>query len=77
MNFHDYFARAATSPQGKDGWRRIERMLDARPGDILAWRAAVPKMPRHPDTIAKALASPTDAGYKVRCHAAPRKGDKR
>ncbi len=43
MNFHDYFARASTDTRGRDGWRRIERILDARPGDILAWRASPPK----------------------------------
>lgn len=43
MNFHDYFAKAPTDPRGRDGWRRIERMLDARPGDILVWRANPPK----------------------------------
>lgn len=43
MNFHDYFAKAPTTVRGRDGWRRIERIADARPGDILAWRAAVPK----------------------------------
>ena len=43
MNFHDYFAQAPTTPEGKDGWRRIERIWDVRPGDILAWRAATPK----------------------------------
>lgn len=43
MDFHAYFASASTDPQGKDGWRRIERILDARPGDILAWRAANPQ----------------------------------
>ena len=43
MNFHDYYAKASTAARGKDGWRRIERIVDVRPGDILAWRAAVPK----------------------------------
>ncbi len=42
-NFHDYFAAAPTDRSGKDGWRRIERIIDTRPGDILAWRAAKPK----------------------------------
>jgi hypothetical protein len=43
MNFHDSFAAASTDVKGRDGWRRIERILDARPGDILAWRANPPK----------------------------------
>jgi len=42
-NFHDYFAGSPATPRGKDGWRRIERMADVRPGDILAWRATKPK----------------------------------
>ncbi len=43
MNFHDHFAQAPTTPEGKDGWQRIERIWDVRPGDILAWRAETPK----------------------------------
>jgi len=43
MDFHAHFASASTDPLGEDGWRRIERILDARPGDILAWRSANPQ----------------------------------
>jgi hypothetical protein len=38
VEFHDAFAAAPTSQPATSGWRRIERLADARPGDLLAWR---------------------------------------
>jgi hypothetical protein len=36
-NFYDTFSNAPTM-RGKDGWRRIIRLMDAEPGDLIAWR---------------------------------------
>jgi hypothetical protein len=38
FEFHDAFAAAPAEEKGAKGWRRIERVADARPGDLLAWR---------------------------------------
>ena len=38
VEFYEFFkARAAAGAEGR-GWRGIERLADARPGDIIAWR---------------------------------------
>ena len=38
VEFHTAFAAAPTGEKGAKGWRRIEKLMDARPGDILVWR---------------------------------------
>jgi hypothetical protein len=38
VEFHTAFAAAPTSEKGAKGWRRIEKLMDARPGDIIVWR---------------------------------------
>jgi hypothetical protein len=38
LEFHEAFAAAPAEEKGAKGWRRIERLADARPGDLLAWR---------------------------------------
>jgi hypothetical protein len=48
MDYEKFFAKAPTkAPSPKDDvtarWLRIERLADARPGDIIAWRHEVPK----------------------------------
>jgi hypothetical protein len=40
-DFELTFAAAPTKPDRESRWQRIERVLDARPGDILAWRHEV------------------------------------
>ena len=36
-NFYDAFSNAPTV-SAKDGWQRIIRLMDAEPGDLIAWR---------------------------------------
>ena len=36
-DFHDVIAAAPTD-QARDGWMRITRVADLRPGDVIAWR---------------------------------------
>ena len=36
-NFYDTFSNAPTM-NAKDGWQRIIRLMDAEPGDLIAWR---------------------------------------
>ncbi len=43
MHYEKFFAAAPTKPDGKSRWQRIERLADARPGDVIAWRHEVPK----------------------------------
>jgi hypothetical protein len=38
LEFHEAFAAAPADEKGAKGWRRVERLADARPGDLLAWR---------------------------------------
>ena len=40
VEFHDAFKAAATQPANR-AWRKIERIADARPGDMIAWRRNV------------------------------------
>jgi hypothetical protein len=42
MHYEKTF-EAAPSKAESGGWQRIERLTDARPGDIIAWRHEVPK----------------------------------
>jgi hypothetical protein len=43
MDYEKFFAAAPTKPNGKDRWQRIERLADARPGDVIAWRHEKPR----------------------------------
>ncbi|UCG67214.1 MAG: hypothetical protein JSW12_09610 [Deltaproteobacteria bacterium] len=36
-NFYDTFSNAPTT-SAKNGWQRIVRLMDAEPGDLIAWR---------------------------------------
>ena len=38
VEFHTAFAAAPTGERGAKGWRRIEKLMDARPGDFIVWR---------------------------------------
>lgn len=44
MDFHAFFAGLPGDEKGRDGWRRIVRLVDALPGDVIAWRALEPKV---------------------------------
>ncbi len=41
--FERHFEAAPTKPKRSDLWQRVERLEDARPGDVIAWALAVPK----------------------------------
>jgi hypothetical protein len=43
MHYEKFFAAAPTKADGESRWQRIERLADARPGDIIAWRHEKPK----------------------------------
>jgi len=45
MDYEKHFAKAPTKPARKsvERWQRVERLADARPGDVIAWRHEVPK----------------------------------
>jgi len=36
--FQSFFEAAPDSPGGREGWRRVPSLAEARPGDFLAWR---------------------------------------
>ncbi len=38
FEFHDAFAAAPAEEKGAKEWQRVERLADARPGDLIAWR---------------------------------------
>ena len=40
--FEKAFAKAPTKPDGSARWQRVERLADARPGDVIAWRHEKP-----------------------------------
>jgi hypothetical protein len=43
MDYEKRFAAAPVKADGDSNWQRIEKLVDARPGDIIAWRHEVPK----------------------------------
>jgi hypothetical protein len=43
MDYEKFFAAAPTKPNGDSRWQRVERLADARPGDIIAWRHEKPR----------------------------------
>jgi hypothetical protein len=42
-DYANAFAAAPTKAEGDGRWRQIERLVDARPGDVIAWRKEMPK----------------------------------
>src|SRR5262249_15311687 len=42
MEFEKAFAKAPTKADGVSKWQRVERLTDARPGDVIAWRHEKP-----------------------------------
>jgi hypothetical protein len=40
VEFYDAFTAAPARPKSGDRWQRIDRLADARPGDVAAWRKA-------------------------------------
>ncbi len=43
MDYEKGFAKAPTTTNGDSGWQKVERLVDARPGDVIAWRHEKPK----------------------------------
>jgi hypothetical protein len=43
MDYEKFFAAAPAEPNEKSRWQRVERLADARPGDIIAWRHEKPR----------------------------------
>jgi hypothetical protein len=43
MDYEKGFAKAPMKDEGRAGWQRIVRLVDARPGDLIAWRHEKPK----------------------------------
>jgi hypothetical protein len=43
MDYERFFAAAPAKRAKTERWQRIEKLADARPGDIIAWRHEVPK----------------------------------
>ncbi|MFO0789498.1 MAG: hypothetical protein U0805_08570 [Pirellulales bacterium] len=41
--FEKAFESAPETAEGADRWQRVARLVDARPGDVIAWRHAVAK----------------------------------
>jgi hypothetical protein len=69
FEYHDFFV--SLPPDASEGWERIERLVDARPGDIIAWR--FPTLEADHDTghvmIVAAAAIDLDGGIlSVRVH---------
>lgn len=42
-DFCEFFMNSPTSNRGKDGWKKIEKISDVIPGDIIAYKALNPK----------------------------------
>ncbi|MCY3024042.1 MAG: hypothetical protein NTW87_34110 [Planctomycetota bacterium] len=38
VEFYTAFSAAPADDKGAGGWRRVVRLMDARPGDLIAWR---------------------------------------
>lgn len=38
VTYYETFVSSQETGSGTGGWRRIRRMMDAKPGDVLAWR---------------------------------------
>lgn len=43
MDYAKHFEAAPTKPNGDSRWMRVERLADARPGDVIAWRHEKPR----------------------------------
>ena len=43
MEFEKTFAAAPVKAEDGASWQKVERLADARPGDVIAWRHEVPK----------------------------------
>jgi hypothetical protein len=43
MDYEKFFAAAPVDPGENARWQRIERLTDARPGDVVAWRHEKPR----------------------------------
>jgi hypothetical protein len=43
MDYEKFFAAASAESNEKSRWQRVERLADARPGDIIAWRHEKPR----------------------------------
>ncbi len=43
MDYEKGFAKAPANADGDTGWQKVTRLVDARPGDVIAWRHEVPK----------------------------------
>jgi hypothetical protein len=43
MEFEKAFAAAPATAEDGGHWQKVERLMDARPGDVIAWRHEVPK----------------------------------
>jgi hypothetical protein len=43
MDYEKFFAGLPPKANGDGRWQHIERIVDARPGDVIAWRHEVPK----------------------------------
>ncbi len=41
MHFYEAFVAATTEAETDGRWQRVDRVIDARPGDIIAWRRDV------------------------------------
>jgi hypothetical protein len=42
-DFYGFFNGLPAAPPGRNGWQKISRLLDAQPGDIIAWKSDEPK----------------------------------
>jgi hypothetical protein len=43
MDYEKFFAATSAEPSEKSRWQRVERLADARPGDVIAWRHEKPR----------------------------------
>jgi hypothetical protein len=43
MDYEKEFAKAPENADGKGGWQQVIHLMDARPGDVIAWRHEKPK----------------------------------
>jgi hypothetical protein len=43
MEFEKAFAASPAKAEDGGHWQKVERLMDARPGDVIAWRHEVPK----------------------------------
>lgn len=69
VTYYETFVAATEHDNTKPGWRRVQKMMDIKPGDIIAWRKPSLIQGRHTGHIVMAASKPileSDGRVKIR-----------